>query len=98
MIESRPLKVLCVFGQHNYGDPERGQGYEYTNFISAFENMGFNVVFFESQNKAIYRDFVDMNRRLLQTVEQEKPDVIICVLMTYYSESTNVFSMIWCAS
>jgi len=77
------LKVLCVFGQHNYGDPERGLGYEYSNFIPALKSLGHEVLFFESLNKSKYADYADMNRQLLQIVEAEKPDLIFCVLMTY---------------
>lgn len=77
------MKVLCVFGKHNYGDPGRGLGYEYSNFIPALEQLGHEVVFFESLNKSSYCDFADMNRKLLQMVEIEKPDLIFCVLMTY---------------
>ncbi len=77
------MKILCVFGQHNYGDPERGQGYEYTNFIPAMKRLGHEVLFFESLNKSHYKDFVDLNRQLLLTVERVKPDIIFCVLMTY---------------
>jgi len=77
------MKVLCVFGKQNYGNPERGLGYEFSNFIPALKNLDHEVVFFESLNKACYRDYADMNRQLLQTVEREKPDIIFCVLMTY---------------
>jgi len=77
------MKVLCAFGQYNYGDPARGIGYEYANFIPALRNLGHEVVFFENLNKSVYHGFADMNRKLLQTVEREKPDIIFCVLMTY---------------
>ncbi|RLL51948.1 hypothetical protein D8Y20_08025 [Mariprofundus sp. EBB-1] len=77
------MKVLCVFGKHNYGDPARGLGYEYSNFIPALENLGHEVVFFESLNKSSYHDFADMNRQLLQLVDSEQPDLIFCVFMTY---------------
>ncbi|PIW44357.1 MAG: hypothetical protein COW18_13160 [Zetaproteobacteria bacterium CG12_big_fil_rev_8_21_14_0_65_54_13] len=77
------MKILCVFGQYNYGDPERGLGYEYSNFIPALKNLGHEVLFFESLNKSKYVDYADMNRQLLQIVEAEKPDLIFCVLMTY---------------
>ncbi|MDQ6962942.1 MAG: glycosyltransferase [Mariprofundaceae bacterium] len=72
-----------MFGQHNYGDPQRGLGYEYANFIPAFENLGYDVSFFESLNKSMYSDYVDMNCRLLKKVDEEKPDIIFFVLMTY---------------
>jgi len=77
------MKILCVFGQHNYGDPDRGLGYEYSNFIPALKNFGHEVLFFESLNKSCYQDYADMNRQLLQAVESEQPDIIFCVLMTY---------------
>jgi len=77
------MKILCVFGQYNYGNPGRGLGYEYSNFIPALKNLGHEVLFFESLNKSKYANFADMNRQLLQMVDQEKPDMIFCVLMTY---------------
>jgi spore maturation protein CgeB len=77
------MKILCVFGRHNYGNPKRGLGYEYANFFPAFERLEHDVVFFESLNKSCYTDFSDMNRQLLEMVEQEKPDIIFCVFMTY---------------
>ncbi|MCF7821485.1 MAG: glycosyltransferase [Mariprofundaceae bacterium] len=77
------MRILCVFGQHNYGNPERGLGYEYNNFIPALKSLGHEVIFFESLNKSLYSDYADMNRKLLQMVEQENPDIIFCVLMTY---------------
>ena len=75
------MKVLCVFGQHNYGEPARGLGYEYSNFIPALKNLGHEVLFFESLNKSKYADYADMNWQLLQIVEAEKPDLIFCELV-----------------
>lgn len=77
------MKVLCVFGQHNYGVPERGEGYEFGHFIPALRRLGHEVVFFESRHKAIYADFAELNRKLLETVERERPTVIFCVLSSY---------------
>lgn len=77
------MKILCVLGEHNYGDPARGECYEYVNFLPALRNLGHHTVFFESFSKACYRDFADLNRKLLETVETEKPDVILCVLLGY---------------
>lgn len=77
------MKILCLFGKHNYGSSERGLGYEYSNFVPALKNLGHEVVFFESLNKSCYSDFTELNRELLKTVERESPDIIFCVLMTY---------------
>lgn len=77
------MKIVCVLGEHNYGQPERGEGYEYVNFLPALRNLGHQVIFFESFSRTAYQDFGELNRKLLQTVEAEKPDVILCVLLTY---------------
>lgn len=76
------MKILCVFGQHNYGDPARGEGYEYTNFLPALERLG-EVVFFESFSRSHHAGFTALNRAFLDTVAREDPDVIFCVLMGY---------------
>jgi spore maturation protein CgeB len=74
-------KVLCVFGQYNYGKPERGEGYEYSNFLPAFRDMGCVVEFFDSFSKALYKDFADLNRRLLASVERFRPEIVFVVPM-----------------
>ena len=77
------MKILCAFGQHNYGDPSRGEGYEYWNFIPALKSLGHEVVFFETWDRTRYRNFAELNRNFLTTVEAEQPDVVFCVLMHY---------------
>jgi spore maturation protein CgeB len=77
------MKILCVFGRHNYGDPTRGVAYEYANFLPALQRLGHSVEFFESWDKTGYRDFADLNRQLLQTVARINPDVIFFVFFTY---------------
>lgn len=74
-------KVLCVFGQYNYGNSERGEGYEYSNFLPAFRDIGCVVEFFDSFSKVPYQDFADLNRRLLDAVECFRPEVVFVVLM-----------------
>lgn len=77
------MKILCVFGKHNYGKPDRGLSYEYVNFMPAFSRLGHEVVFFESWNRGEYKDFSDLNSRLLSIVETTQPDLIVCVLLGY---------------
>jgi len=77
------VKILCVLGQHNYGKPERGAGYEYVNFLPALSNLGHEVVFFESYDRKAYQNFAGLNRALLLKVIEEKPEIIFCVLMGY---------------
>ena len=77
------MKILCVFGQHNYGDPARGASYEYSNFVPALRSLGHEVVHFESWNRTGYRGFADLNQAFLEIVERSQPDVVFCVLMHY---------------
>ncbi|MBI1194468.1 MAG: glycosyltransferase [Gammaproteobacteria bacterium] len=77
------MKILCVFGEHNYGNPERGKSYEYSNFLPALRALGHEVVHFESWNKSEYSDFLALNQTLLQRVGEEAPDVILFVIFSY---------------
>ncbi len=77
------MNILCVFGEHAYGDPARGEGYEYVNFLPALQRLGHRVSFFESFSREPYADFAGLNRALLKLVEETSPDVVLCVLMQY---------------
>ncbi len=76
-------KILCVFGEHNYGDPSRGQGYEFSNFLPALAGIGLEVEFFESFNRQAYTNFAELNTALLKKVEACEPDLVFFVLTTY---------------
>jgi spore maturation protein CgeB len=77
------MRVLCVFGRHDYGDPRRGEGYEFSNFIPALRRLGHDVMFLESWDRSCYRDYVQLSERLLRTVEEGRPDVVLSVMFTY---------------
>ena len=77
------MKILCVFGEHNYGDPVRGQGYEYSNFLPALQHLGHELAFFDSFSRSYYKDFAALNRALLEKVDSFQPDLVFCVLMGY---------------
>lgn len=77
------MRILCVFGRHNYGDPRRGEGYEYSNFIPALRALGHEVHLFDSWYRAGYENFAALNRALLEEVERLRPDVLVCVLQAY---------------
>lgn len=77
------MKVLCVFGEHQYGDPARGIGTEYAAFMPALKRLGHEVIHFESWNRTRYQDFRELNRALLKTIEQQRPDVMLAVQMNY---------------
>lgn len=77
------MRILCVFGEHQYGDPARGEGIEYAVFIPALRRLGHEVRHFESWNRACYRDFADLNQRLLDEVAAFRPDALLSVHMEY---------------
>lgn len=77
------MKILCVLGEYAYGDPARGEGPEYANFIPALRHLGHEVHFFESLSRKPYDDFAQLNHALLKRVEEIGPDVVFCVLMHY---------------
>jgi hypothetical protein len=77
------MKILCVFGEHNYGDPSRGQGYEFSNFLPALRNLGHELAFFDSFSRSHYSNFAELNRSLLGKVDSFQPDMVFCVLMGY---------------
>ena len=86
------MKILCAFGRCNYGDPVRGEGYEFTNFLPALRTLGHEVSLFDSWDKSAYSNFADLNRDFLRRVDREKPDVIFSVLMSYelWSETLDI--------
>lgn len=77
------MKAFCVFGQHTYGDSARGLGYEYVNFLPALRRLGYAVTLFDSWDRSHYCDFAELNRRLLEAVVREQPDLVFCVLLGY---------------
>ncbi|MDF0668355.1 MAG: glycosyltransferase [Nitrospira sp.] len=77
------MKILCVLGEHAYGDPSRGEGPEYANFLPGLRRLGHQVHFFESLSRTPHDDFSRLNQALLKRVEETSPDVLFCVLMHY---------------
>ncbi len=77
------MKILCVFSKYQYGEHTRGIATEYAAFIPAVKRLGYEVIHFDSWDKKLYTDYAQMNQALLQTVEQEKPDVMLTIQRDY---------------
>ncbi|MBW4665955.1 MAG: glycosyltransferase [Cyanomargarita calcarea GSE-NOS-MK-12-04C] len=77
------MKVLCVFGKYQYGDPTRGIGTEYAAFVPALERLGHQVIHFDSWEKTKFANYAELNQALLQIVEQERPDVMLTIQRDY---------------
>jgi spore maturation protein CgeB len=77
------VKILCVLSRYAYGRPERGENYDYVQFLPAWRRLGHEVAFFDSGDRARYPDFAALNLALVETVAAERPDLVFCVLMHY---------------
>ncbi|RXJ79201.1 glycosyltransferase [Arcobacter sp. F2176] len=77
------MKILCTFGKYQYGDKGRGINTEYFSFIPAFEKLGYEMVFFDTWDKTLFENFIDLNLALIKKVEEEKPDIIFNVQFLY---------------
>jgi spore maturation protein CgeB len=77
------VKILCTLSQYAYGKPERGENYDYVNFLPALRGLGHEVDFFDTGDRKHFRDFADLNSSLLARVIEFRPDVMFCVLMHY---------------
>lgn len=77
------MKILCVLAKYQYGVPERGLNTEYFSFIPALKRLGHTVVHFDSWDRKRYSDFSELNKALLDTVESERPDILLSVQCQY---------------
>jgi spore maturation protein CgeB len=77
------MKILCVFGRHQYGDVSRGLSTEYAAFVPALRRLGHEVVHFDSWDRSLYEDFYELNQDLLKTVSRENPQVMLAVQLNY---------------
>ena len=77
------MRVLCVFGQHAYGDEARGLSPEYQAFVPALSRAGHEVVFFDSWNRRAFTDLAQLNMELLRTIEEHRPEVLLFVPFLY---------------
>src|SRR5438093_12710208 len=77
------MKVLCVFGKHQYGDPSRGLGIEYAAFVSTLRRLGHEVIHFESWAHRVYSDFAKLNQNLLRPFKRDRPHVMFTVQCAY---------------
>lgn len=68
------MRILYVAMADDYGDPARGPSFEETNFRSALDGMGHDVVPFDfiAREKAVGREA--MNGELRTAAEDAKPD------------------------
>ena len=76
------MKILLACMLHAYGNPKRERSYEYFNFYLTLQQMEHEVELFDymGELRTLGRDA--MNRKLLERVQESRPDVAIFSLYT----------------
>ncbi|MBN8968300.1 MAG: glycosyltransferase [Rhizobiales bacterium] len=77
------MKILCVLSRYAYGNPDRGENYDYVHFVPAFKRLGHEVDFLDSGDRSLHSDFADLNISLLRRVAEFQPDIIFLVPMHF---------------
>lgn len=79
--------ILFIGTKYDYGKPERGLSYEYYNFYDTLVKMnnGNNrVIYFPFDEFSIKFGSEAMNKKLLEKVKQEKPDLCFFFLFNEF--------------
>jgi spore maturation protein CgeB len=69
------MRILYVAMAHDYGRPEQGPSFEETNFRSALDGMGHDVVAFDFMQRDREVGRRRMNEELVAAAEEARPDV-----------------------
>jgi spore maturation protein CgeB len=75
---------------HDYGNPDRGLSFEETNFRSALEGMGHDVVAFDFMERARVAGKAAMRRELLAAAASARADVGFFCLFTDELDSATI--------
>lgn len=74
-IDWRAVRILYVAMEHDYGDPARGPSFERTNFRSALEGMGHELIGFDFMERAKRDGKRTMRRDLIAAAAEVRPDL-----------------------
>ena len=98
------MRILYVAMKYDYGKPDQGYSFEHYNFYHALLNMGHDILYFDFMSLMQQQGRDWMNRRLLEVVRAEKPDLMFTVLFTEefdpavvkeISENTDTITLNW---
>jgi len=103
-VAGESMLILYVAMKYDYGRPESGYSFEHYNFYDALHHMGHDLLYFDFMTLMQERGREWMNRRLLEIVRTEKPDLMFTVLFVNelekkvvreISENTNTVTINW---
>ena len=98
------MRILYVAMKYDYGKPEQGYSFEHYNFYHSLLHMGHDILYFDFMTLMQEHGKKWMNRRLLDVIEAEKPDLMFTVLFTdeldkaivrTISENTDTVTLNW---
>ena len=76
------VRILYVAMANDYGNPERGPSFEETNFRSALEGMGHELVAFDFMERARVAGKTQMRRELVAAAADARADAAFFCLFT----------------
>lgn len=75
------MKILAALPRYAYGDPRRGDSYEYANFLPALERLGHEVLHFDTLDPSL--EVAVRGDRLIAAVDRARPDIVLLVLLMH---------------
>ncbi len=75
-------RILLGVSRYDYGRPEWGDSFEYTNFVGPLERLGHEVRFFDTMDPERRAEPALAGRDLVASVRDFEPDLLLCVLST----------------
>ncbi|MBW4643040.1 MAG: glycosyltransferase [Goleter apudmare HA4340-LM2] len=105
-ISQKKLKILYVAMKYNYGKQEQGYSFEHCNFYESLNKIGHEILYFDFMTLLQQHGYAEMNRRLVEVVKAEKPDLMFTFLFTdeldpkvirEISENTDTVTLNWFA-
>jgi spore maturation protein CgeB len=76
------MHIVYVGMKYDYGKPERGLSFEHYNFYDSLVHMGHDITYFDFMTEYRRVGKLAMNRKLIETVKSERPDLLFFVLFT----------------
>ena len=98
------LRILYVAMKYDYGKPEQGYSFEHCNFYESLKHTGHTILYFDFMSLMQQHGRKWMNRKLIEVVKTEKPDLMFTVLFTdqldpktlqHISEQTDTVTLNW---
>jgi len=98
------MHILYAAAKYDYGDTSRGLSFEHCNFYDTLEHLNHRITYFDTLTEVQQRGSASASRRLLDIVQQERPDLLFCCIVRdeldidavqYISDRTDTVTFNW---